>query len=175
MRRLSFVAVCILILFSANSAMAEFYRWFDSEGKEFFTNDPLKVPSEYRNSMSKVTPDESRVSVGDKPAAQGKPIVGVPEHKDKYGRGEEYWRKRALKLRNKLRGLQDEFELIVRQERAEESATNRPVKKRTKITANRVKKKAALEKKIERAKKELETDLPEEARKADAYPGWIRE
>ena len=37
------------------------------------------------------------------------------------------------------------------------------------------KKKTALEKDLTRKKHELEVELPEEARKADAYPGWIRE
>jgi hypothetical protein len=32
-----------------------------------------------------------------------------------------------------------------------------------------------LEKKIAIAKRKLDVDLPEEARQADAYPGWIRE
>jgi hypothetical protein len=31
------------------------------------------------------------------------------------------------------------------------------------------------EKNIAKAKKSLEVDLPEEARKAEAYPGWIRQ
>jgi hypothetical protein len=32
-----------------------------------------------------------------------------------------------------------------------------------------------LEKEIAQTRRRLEVDLPEEARRADAYPGWIRE
>jgi hypothetical protein len=37
------------------------------------------------------------------------------------------------------------------------------------------KKKIKLEMDIAKIRKTLEVDLPEEARRADAYPGWIRE
>ena len=174
MQRFAVLAVWILF-FSATPALADFYRWVDKDGREFFTNDPKQVPQEYRGSVTTVKPDESRVSVGEKPIAPLKASGKAVEHKDKYGRGEEYWRKRADKYRKQLRDLQDEHDLIVKQEKDEEEKPRILTSKRKKALAAREKKKALLERKIEKTKKELEVNLPEEARRADAYPGWVRE
>jgi len=174
MRRLTVSAVCIL-LFSLSPAWAEFYRYVDRDGKEFFTNDLKQVPQEYRSSAAPVKTDDSRVSVGDKPVGSGRSTGTMKEHKDKDGRGEQYWRKRADKLRQQLRTYQDEYDLIVKQEKDEEGKPRKLTSRKNKSLSSREKKKALLEKKISRKKQELEVDLPEIARKADAYPGWIRE
>jgi vacuolar-type H+-ATPase subunit I/STV1 len=174
MRRYAVLAACILF-FAASQAWAEFYRWVDKDGKEFFTNELLQVPQEYRGSATKVQTDASRVSVGEKPVAAGRTTAAVQEHKDKYGRGEAYWRKRADKPRNELRKYQDEYDLIVKHEKDEDGKPLKLTSKKKKAISSREKKKAQLEKKIEHARKVLEVDLPEEARRADAYPGWVRE
>lgn len=174
MRRFAVSAVCILLFF-ASSARAEFYRYVDRDGKEFFTNDLKQVPQEYRSSATPVKTDDSRVSVGNKPEGPGRSTGALKEHKDKNGKGEEYWRKRADKLRQQLRTYQDEYDLIVKQEKDDEGKLRRLTSSRKRSLSSREKKKALLEKKISRKKQELEVDLPETARKADAYPGWIRE
>ena len=88
MRRYAILIVCILLL-SASHASAEFYRWVDREGKENFTNNPAKIPPEYRSRSLPVKIDEARVSVGDNSSVANKMPVSVKEHKDKYCRGEE--------------------------------------------------------------------------------------
>ncbi|MDA8422413.1 MAG: DUF4124 domain-containing protein [Nitrospiraceae bacterium] len=174
MKNFVMFAACILLLFASN-ARADFYRWVDRDGKEFFTNDPKQVPQEYRAGASTIKPDESRVSVGKKPTAPGPTAIKSSDHRDKYGRGEEYWRKRADKYRQQLRDLQYEKELVEKKEKDEEDTPKVLTAKRKKTLASREKKKALLEKKIELTRKKLEVDLPEEARRADAYPGWVRE
>ena len=62
MRRGVVLTVCLLLL-AASLARAEFYRWVDKDGKEFFTNERAQVPKEYQNTATAVNPDESRVSV----------------------------------------------------------------------------------------------------------------
>jgi len=174
MRRLVLLAVSILLC-SATPALADFYRWVDRDGKEFFTNDLKQVPQEYRGGVTVVKPDESRVSIGDKPAAPRSAKVASAEHKDKYGRGEEYWRKRADNIRLKLRDQQDEYDLVVKQlddlDQKPKTLTSKKKKSRTSLE----KKKTKLEKDMTKSRRMLEVDLPEEARRADAYPGWIRE
>lgn len=174
MKNFVMLAVCFLLLFASN-ARADFYRWVDRDGKEFFTNDPKQIPQEYRAGASTIKPDESRVSVGKKPTAPGSTAVRSSDHRDKYGRGEDYWRKRADKYRQQLRDLQYEKELVEKKEKDEEDTPKVLTAKRKKTLASREKKKALLEKKIELTRKKLEKDLPEEARRADAYPGWVRE
>jgi len=178
MRRGAVLAVCLL-LFSASFARAEFYRWVDKDGKEFFTNEREAVPQEYQSTATAVNPDERRVSVGGKPAKTGKQAIASQDHRDKNGKGEEYWRKRAKKLRKELAALQGKYDLALKQEKEIE---NKPKKldsrysDTTKKSRNSLeKKRSELERDLARKKHELEVELPDEARKADAYPGWIRE
>jgi hypothetical protein len=171
MRRLAVSAVCIL-LFAASPARADFYRYVDRDGKEFFTNDLKQVPQEYRSNATPVKTDGGRVSIGDKSAAPGKTTVSVKEHKDKYGRGEGYWRSRADKLRMKLRDQQDEYDLVLRQL---DDPAPKTIGGKKKSRSSLVKKKMKIEKDMTKTRRKLEVDLPEEARRADAYPGWVRE
>jgi hypothetical protein len=172
MRRGAVLAMFI-VLFSASPVLAEFYRWVDKDGKEFFSNERENIPQEYRGGASTVKPDESRVSVGDTSVARGKSEATVREHKDKYGKGEEHWHKRAASLRRELKDLQAEYDLLLKHEQNQNQ--EKVVSRKNKSVASRDKKKIQLEKKITTAKRKLEVDLPEDARKADAYPGWIRE
>jgi len=174
MRRLAVLAVSALLL-SASPVWADFYRWVDRDGKEFFTNDLKQVPQEYRSGVTVVKPDESRVSVGDKPVAPRSAMVASKEHKDKYGRGEEFWRKRADAIRLKLRDQQEEFDLVLKQMDDQDQKPGKLTSKKKKSRTSLEKKKTKLEKDMARTKRMLEVDLPEEARRADAYPGWIRE
>ncbi len=174
MRRLAVLAVSVL-LFSASPARADFYRWVDRDGKEFFTNDPRQIPQEYRDSATTVKPDAGRVNVGERPAGARTAPVTVREHKDKYGHGEEYWRRRADNLRLKLRDQQDEYDLVVKQMDDQDQKPKKLTSKKKKSRSSLEKKKMKLEKDMARTRRELEVDLPEQARRADAYPGWIRE
>lgn len=169
------VLVFLMFALSASAAHAGFYRWVDRDGKEFYTNELEKVPQEYRAQARPVEVRDDRVSVENKPVSQAKVSGAGVEHKDKYGRGEEYWRKRATNMRLKLRDLQDEYDSILKQERNEEEQPKKLGSKKKKTGSSREKKKTKLEKDIAKAKRLLEVDLPEEARRADAYPGWIRE
>ncbi len=174
MRRCIVLAVCVLFI-GVTQARAEFYRWVDKDGKEFFTNDQLKVPPEYRSSATKVEPDASRVSIGDKHARTAKSPADVSQHKDKNGRGEGYWRKRADDLRRKLRDQEAGYSHIQNQLTDLDRDPDGLNAKNKKLRASLEKKKGKLEKDIARTRRMLDEDLPEEARRADAYPGWIRE
>ncbi len=172
MRRYAVLVVCIL-LFSVSHASAEFYRWVDRDGRENFTNNPAKIPMEYRSRSLPFKTDEARVSVGDKPSVASKMPVSIKENKDKYGRGEEYWHKKSSNLQLKLRDLQNEYDLVLKQL---EDQDQKPKKLgKTKPHSSIEKKKMKLEKDIAKTRKMLDVDLPEEARRAEAYPGWIRE
>jgi len=173
MRRYAVLAVCIMLL-SVSHASAEFYRWVDRDGKENFTNNPEKIPPEYRRRSLPVKIDEARVSVGDNPPVANKMPVSVMEHKDKYGNGEEYWHDKASTLRVKLRNLQAEHDLVVKQLEGQDQKPKK-IDSKKKSHSSVEKKKLKLEKDIAKTRKMLEVDLPEEARRAEAYQGWIRE
>jgi hypothetical protein len=174
MHRICAVVLCFL-LFPLSQARAEFYRCIDKEGKEFFSNDKKQLPEECRDRARPVTHEDGRVSVSSRSAS---PASVAPssrdEHKDKYGRDEEYWRRKAANLRLKLRKQQDDHDLVVRQ--IEEQSEERPRKTAGKKRSTALdRKKLKLEKEIAQTTRMLEVDLPEEARRADAYPGWLRE
>ncbi|HUJ17838.1 MAG TPA: DUF4124 domain-containing protein [Nitrospirota bacterium] len=168
--------LCFLLL-AAAPCYADFYRWVDKDGKEFFTNDPKQVPQEYRDRATTVKPDESRVSVGEKPAPPARPddTVASREHRDKNGHGEEYWRKRAANYRLKLRNQQDEYDLVLKQLDDQDQKPKKIATKKKKTRSSLEKKKLKIEKDMSQTRRMLEVDLPEEARRADAYPGWLRE
>jgi uncharacterized protein DUF4124 len=173
MRRFAAVVVCVLFV-SATPAYAEFYRWVDNEGKEFFANDPEKVPQEYRGRASKVQPDPSRVNIEEKTVNTGKATATSGEHRDRHGRGEEYWHKKAANLRLKLRDQQDEYDFVQKQ-LDDQDRKPKKLSSKKKTRSSLEKKKMKLEKDLARTRRLLEVDLPEEARRADAYPGWLRE
>jgi hypothetical protein len=178
MRAITALAVCSLLFF-ATAVNAEFYRWVDRDGKENFTDDPTRVPPEYRDQSASPAVRQDRVSVAGKPAAAEAAVSvkerGGNEHRDKNGRGEEWWRRRAENLRRELRDLQDEYDLVLKKEREQEEKQAQAAGRKKKSKTNYDHKKMQLEKKIAQAKRRLEAELPEEARKADAYPGWLRE
>ncbi len=174
MRTFFALAVCILV-FAATAAHADFYRWVDRNGRESFSNDLEKVQQEYQAIATKVTPDESRVNVGKTPVAAGRTAGPSGEYRDKHGRGEEYWRIRAANLRLKIRDQQDDLSLVMKQLEDQDRKPMETSGKKKKIRENLERKKLKIEKDIARLKRVLEVDLPEEARRADAYPGWLRE
>lgn len=173
MRPILLLSVICLLLLPIPAAGAEFYRWVDKDGNEHFTNDPGKVPAENYGGSSAVEAPQGWVNVGEKRDGRRTVAPAIKQHKDKYGHGEEWWRRRARKLRRELRELQDEYELVLRKEREQEEQGTFGRKKKSgkKYGA----KKMQLEKKIARARRNLDADLPEEARRAGAYPGWLRE
>jgi hypothetical protein len=176
MGRTAVLVVVLMILVFSSDVRAEFYKWVDRNGREFITNDKEKIPAEYRGVAKPVEVRDDRVSIGKDPVASKNKQAAVPEHKDKYGRGEQYWRKRAESLRRQLREQEDERELLVKQERDEESKANkRSSSSAKKAKSSRDKKMAKIDKKVAKLRRELDVDLPEEARRADAYPGWLRE
>jgi hypothetical protein len=169
------LAAVIVVLFFATPAWADFYRYVDRDGREFFTNDLKQVPKEYRGSATMVKPDIGRVNVADGSAVSEQNRAKVKEHRDKYGRGEEHWRKKAAKLRAKLRDQQDEYDLVLKQLDDLGGSSLETDKRKKKSRTSLLKKKRKFEKNIAQTRRKLEIDLPEEARKADAYPGWVRE
>jgi hypothetical protein len=171
MRR-SFVLFFCTLALTTSALAADFYRWVDKDGQEFFTNDLKQVPQEYRDRVAPVTPDDNRVSVGERMRPE-RPAA-VMEHRDRNGRGEEYWQRRAANIRLKLRDRQDEYGTVLRKMDAQDRKPGKTGSRKN-SASTLGSRKAKLEKEIAALQRQLDVDLPEEARKADAYPGWLRE
>lgn len=166
MRKILFPLVLVL-LWSAGPAGAEFYRWTDRDGREFFTNDTEKIPPAYRSTARSVDVQDDRVSRGQQSATEPSREAVSPRETDRNGRGEEYWRSRAEDLRRRLGEVQAEHDRLVQQER-----TGRPASKKARTARER--RKQRLAQKIAALQRELDVELPEEARRAEALPGWLR-
>lgn len=169
MVRAAMLVAVLMSVLASSEACAEFYKWVDRDGREFITNDKEKIPAQYRDTATSVEVHDDRVNVEKKQGVGTKRPAAAQEHKDKYGRGEQYWRKRAENLRRQLREQQDDLDMIVQQEKDDHGSGSK------KTRSARAKKKEKIERKIAKLNRELEVDLAEEARKADAYPGWLRE
>jgi hypothetical protein len=97
---------------------------------------------------------------------------------DAHGRGEDYWRREAERVRDKVRSMEtqaDELRLRVA-ERAEE-ARHVLTRGRRRSSGSGSASAAGLRARIqalERRMKEMEIDLSERARRAGALPGWLR-
>jgi len=176
--------IAILLLLPFSAARAEFYSWTDKNGNRYATDDLSKVPEAYRaQAIVNMAPDE--VSPGPAPSARDRQSEqAAPRkrerqsstgdvHLDKYGRGEEYWRSRADDLRQSIEQMKQDRESSYDQERACEQKRVAYLGKTVDCSRYQVYR-AQIERNIERARKRLEVDLPDEARKADAYPGWLR-
>jgi uncharacterized protein DUF4124 len=156
-------------------ASAEFYRWVDKDGNEYYTNEFQKVPHEYRSRVEKITPDESRVNIENKPATSRTGKATYSGHRDKYGRGEEYWRKKAAKLRLRLQDRQDEHNVVLKQLEEFNENSEMLSAKKNQSRSRLEKKKMTIESDIAKIRHRLEVDLVEEAREAGADTGWVRE
>jgi hypothetical protein len=181
------LVITIMLLLPIHVSYAEIYSWADSEGNRHATDDISKVPDAYRaQALANKMPDEETTGVTRKEQQEdrsGARYKAKPAKKgerneeptDKYGRGEAYWRSRAETLRQHLEYLRQDYESVSRQERmCEENHRIDYLGKRPDCTAMYRNQKKQLEQNIERAQKSLEVDLPDEVRKSEAYPGWIR-
>jgi hypothetical protein len=187
MKKYLLLLTIMALLLATPAAYAELYSWTDREGNGHFTDDISKVPDQYRAQAraNKIADEEndraehkgqqedrSSAGYGAKKAKKGERAA---EHTDKNGRGGAYWRARSEALRQDLEELRQDYESLSSEERAcEESHRINYLGKGTDCAAMYRNRKERLELQIEHARKKLEVDLPDEARKLDAYPGWIR-
>ncbi len=180
------LAVVCLVFLPISAVHAEFFSWTDKNGINHATDDISKVPEEYRAQAqtNKVADEEQAPGTGtgqapSAPAAREKKAMkrqpSVAEHTDINGNGEAYWQERAEELRNRIAELEEEYEYARQEEQACEKNHRVDYRGRGVDCAGIYgPQKKRIQQSIERTRKALEVDLPEEARKLGAYPGWIR-
>ncbi|HEV8267430.1 MAG TPA: hypothetical protein VGR00_04320 [Thermoanaerobaculia bacterium] len=103
--------------------------------------------------------------------------VAPVEHLDVDGRGEAYWRSRAGRLRGELSAAEAELKSLEKTAEAYDRANPPGGNAAMQTWAREL---MRLRNEVDRARarvavlKRRQEDLAEEARKADAYPGWLR-
>lgn len=143
---------------------------------------PVRV---YTNEdLARVHPFRSETGVDSVPAVT--PAVREREPRAATGsgasrsRGEEYWRREAVKLRDRMRSLVDQAETLrarIAAREDQERSANRQGRRRSASAAASSDPTATLRAQlanVERRMRELENDLADRARREGALPGWLR-
>jgi hypothetical protein len=177
-----------LILCSVISAAQEVYRWVDEKGTVHFTDDLGQVPEKYREKIQKEkSPKESTPTPPTplpKGVAAGKESgqMAVPIQKDILGRGEEWWRAKAIEWNEKFKTAQKNYESAYNEWKSKEQELEtykfikpdnwkRKLKAEIKVLEEKVK---DWEKQRDEAENMLENVLPKQAQDDRANPDWLK-
>ena len=169
-------------------AWGQIYKWTDRQGNMHFTDNPSRIPSEYRSTVEveraspaapppAPTENISEAPPTDDTAAIERPAAAIP--RDLLGRGPDYWQQLARQWSTQLqqhRHERDRLQLLYNYTRQLASNT-RDVFDRGRLQADiaRLEKAIAeVEAGIKEAETMLQTTLPLEARRLGANPDWLK-
>ena len=163
----------------------ETYQWVDEKGTAHFTDNFGQIPEKYQDQVKKKkTPDEptsssSIKSPGDKPRPA--PDAADVEKKDILGRGEDWWRDKAMEWKQKLIKAQKDYAAAQTALKAKEKELEQSIykpdsfKRRLQAEIKVLEEKANEQKnQVDEAKNMLEKVLPKQAEEYRADPSWVR-
>jgi hypothetical protein len=168
--------IIVVLLLASSGRTGEVLKWVDERGVVHFTDNASSVPEKYRGRTDlKELPEETEAStIATQPATDDGDESG-----DRYGRGEDYWVKRANDIKNELDRAQREYErvwleyndLVSQYNAARSRAKRRRYRERIESLRDEL---DHSREEIERAKEMLEKTLPEEAARAGAPADWVK-
>jgi hypothetical protein len=163
----------------------ETYQWVDEKGTVHFTDDVGKIPEKYQDQVKKKkspdepTPSSSIKSPTDK--ARPAPDAAGVEKKDILGRGEDWWRDKAMEWKQKLIKAQKDYADAQTALKAKDKelgdakfkpkSFQRKLQDEIKILEEKVN---AQKNQVDEAKNMLEKVLPRQAEEYRADPSWVR-
>ncbi len=167
----------LLAIAPGTGAAGAVYQWTDADGVVHFSDDPGKIPKKFHGTVQELRrPDEPKAPNGINPEdAQGaQESVSKPaEAVDADGHNREWWQQRVRKWEQKKTDAQ--ANLADAQERLGKerflNATTGNMQRIQDISAEVSK----YENDLREAENMLSDGLPDEARRAQAPPGWLRE
>jgi hypothetical protein len=154
------------------------YQWTDADGVVHFADDPGKIPENFRDTAKEIHhPDEPKSPPLPHPESESppetKPRVSPSEPLDALGHNREWWQGRVQIWQTRKADAQAKLA------DAQDRLGRERFLKSTPDTSQRIQEISdeitEYEEQIREAEKMLTVDLPEEARKAHAPPGWLRE
>jgi hypothetical protein len=185
-----------LVLAVAPGALAgAVYQWTDADGGIHFTDDPSTIPKKFRDTVQQLRPPGEPKEPAGPPSAEpegGLPAVSQPEATSKRepasepvpsqappsealdarGHNRDWWRQRVQEWESKK--AEAEARLADAQERLGRerflNATTGNMQRIQEISAEV----SMYEEQIKEAENMLTDGLPDEARRAQAPPGWLR-
>jgi len=170
----------------------EVHRWVDEKGTVHFTDDLSQVPEKYREKIrTEISPKEPAPAQPALPPPTPLPKEGAtvkefgqmpaPQQKDILGRGEEWWRAKAIEWNEKLKTAQKNYEnahsewKVKKQELETSKFRSDSFKRKLKAEAIALEEKVKdWEKKMEEARNMLENILPKQAQDDRANPDWLK-
>ena len=184
---LSFRIAIWLSVFWAGLAWAQIYKWTDAQGTVHLTDNPSRIPPEYRSRVTvehatapapPTNPSNEATATPTDPAAPGEPPSPAPQ-RDRLGRGSDYWRALAQQWSTQLQQSTRERDRLIPLYRytRQLADSTRDVWDRGRLEAEttRLEKAiAAVEAQINEAENMLQTTLPLEARQLGADPDWLK-
>jgi hypothetical protein len=160
----------------------EIYQWVDEKGTVHFTDDLGQIPEKYQDQVKeKKIPKEPAPSPSIRPS-QGKP---PPEpsagKKDILGRGEDWWRDKAMEWKQRLTKADQDYAAAESALKAKEKQLEQSIykpdsfKRRLEAEIKVLEEKANEQKRqVDEAKNMLEKVLPKQAEEYRADPSWVR-
>lgn len=192
MRRMIWLILMIWALSLWGAMGQEAYRWVDEKGTVHFTDDLNQVPEKYREKIRKeifpkepapAQPAPPPPTPSSKEGATVKESGQTPasQQKDILGRGEDWWRAKAIEWNEKLKTARKSYEdarsewEAKKQELETSKFRSDFIKRKLKaeIIAREEKVKDC-EKRMEEARNMLENVLPKQAQDDGANPDWLK-
>lgn len=167
-------ALFTILLQPGSPARAQVYQWEDEQGMLNLTDNLEKVPEKYRDRATEIILPKDEGRPGENaPSPPGGPKETIKEQADLQGRSREWWQGRAREWREKKsRAAQ---ELALAKERLNTIPMSLPFPAREREKQEILREMGTYEGQVREAERILNEVLPEEARKAGAPPGWVRE
>lgn len=168
--------IMAVLLFASAGRTGEVLRWVDERGVVHFTDDGASVPEEYREQIERrQLPEERETASGSARETKG----AMEEPRDRHGRGEDYWAKRAKEIKDQLDRAYKEYErvrleyndLVAQYNATRSRAKRRQYQERIESLQQELNRR---KEEVERAKKLLEKALPEQAERAGAPAEWVK-
>jgi hypothetical protein len=177
-----------LSILGVESAWGQIYKWKDRQGNVFFTDNPSRIPPEYRSNVEVEraapsaplpTPSDDAAKAPPSRAAASGESPSAPPPKDRLGRGPDYWQQLAqywsvqlqqhIQERDRLQQLHDYTRPL--------ASSTRDPSDRGRLEAEIARLETAIAEAnagINKAQTMLQTTLPLEARRLGANPEWLK-
>lgn len=173
---MKFFLIMAMLLFASVARTGEVWKWVDEQGVVHFTDSPDSVPEKYREQIDHREMAEERETPSGT-AREAKEVTEEP--RDRHGRGEDYWIKRANVIKEQLNRAQREYErvrleyndLIAKYNATRSRAKRRQYQERIESLQGELNRHGE---DIQKAKEILEKMLPEEAKRAGVPVEWVK-
>ena len=154
------------------------YQWTDKKGVVHIADGLDKVPKMYRDKATKLRqPSEEDIDQGQNvPQGSGYPSGAASEAAD--AASKDAWQQRMRDERERLADSEKRYQELVQRRDELLQSWGGPAsgKFAERIEADRIEREMNdVQNEIDNARKEIDVEIPEQARKAGIPPGWLRE